>query len=742
VVVPAPADQLRHLKVNVWPGGRVLRFTIWAALLTACAASLALQQADTRYEFDVLPETIAHQEGAAFQAPVAGQVSWPWQGAPDTMSNGRRSRLILFEDGRPLGPPHQLHVEIRGLGNGRYSHWNGVILFSASDNSDPRTNGRHYHALDRARPSPSVTVLPWLLLLAWTIPSARKVWIHTQKSWPIRTFSSTYCDLERRIGALGIFLIAAAPAVVFANVMVLRHWPMPAAITPDTASFIGLNEARTIGYPTFLKTVTGLFGDLRLLVPIQLNLLLGSIVVLGWAVARVVGRPVCGFALVLALALNPSLLTWTEHVMSEGLFIPLLLAHVAFVLLLLRRPSRATAALASMTLVGAILVRPAAYSLLLNLPLLILLLRRRQPAILAWAIIPAAALYLAAACAHKSALGTWQSQSFGGYTLLGKVALLIHGNLPGAPPVGEEIYRRIAAQVRDAETKRFPTEFWVYTANWYDEILYRKISPVLSDYVKRTDPNSSNNGDAVWRQMNSVAWSLAVRVIEHDPMGYLKLILAQYYGLWSISLTASVPMGDHYVELMDRSLQYLNENPNLRLWAEQVGLGEDLFVIARAGYSENSPSYRRLDRFLPTTIPAFRFVLTSIVACVVFLLCPYWLWRLLTGRPVLGISAALLYLGVTLAGYYFLVASVEFALARYVDAFEGITLSIDVISLAVVLAYCWVSMPAILSAFRGVFVRNRSAENQLPGWGAWLSPQKRAAHQPHRGCPGRQKRND
>ncbi len=54
------------------------------------------------------------------------------------------SLLVLLEDGRPLGPPHQTHEEIRAQGMGRYSHWNGTLFFSARDNSDPRTNGRVY----------------------------------------------------------------------------------------------------------------------------------------------------------------------------------------------------------------------------------------------------------------------------------------------------------------------------------------------------------------------------------------------------------------------------------------------------------------------------------------------------------------------------------------------------------------------------------------------------------------------
>src|SRR5262249_35743490 len=33
------------------------------------------------------------------------------------------SRLELFEDGKPLGPPHQMHDVIRNKGGGAFSHW-------------------------------------------------------------------------------------------------------------------------------------------------------------------------------------------------------------------------------------------------------------------------------------------------------------------------------------------------------------------------------------------------------------------------------------------------------------------------------------------------------------------------------------------------------------------------------------------------------------------------------------------
>ncbi len=55
-----------------------------------------------------------------------------------------RSRVQLFEDGAALGPAHSAHAEIRRIGRGRFSHWSDRVYFSASDNSDPRANGRRY----------------------------------------------------------------------------------------------------------------------------------------------------------------------------------------------------------------------------------------------------------------------------------------------------------------------------------------------------------------------------------------------------------------------------------------------------------------------------------------------------------------------------------------------------------------------------------------------------------------------
>jgi hypothetical protein len=66
----------------------------------------------------------------------------------DTMEQPQRSPFLLYEGTRPLGPPHSDHSEILRYGHGRFSHWNfSGFIFSSSDGTNPRYNGRTYWAV-------------------------------------------------------------------------------------------------------------------------------------------------------------------------------------------------------------------------------------------------------------------------------------------------------------------------------------------------------------------------------------------------------------------------------------------------------------------------------------------------------------------------------------------------------------------------------------------------------------------
>lgn len=77
-----------------------------------------------------------------------GEVSVPLPNMADTPDQPLRSPIVIYEDGKPLGPSHIVHSDIAKLGDGRFSHWTGIgFIFSSSDNSDPNLNGRTYWAV-------------------------------------------------------------------------------------------------------------------------------------------------------------------------------------------------------------------------------------------------------------------------------------------------------------------------------------------------------------------------------------------------------------------------------------------------------------------------------------------------------------------------------------------------------------------------------------------------------------------
>ena len=83
--------------------------------------------------------------GMAFRAHV--DVFEPLEEPNDAEQH---SPVVLYEDGKPLGPAHSMIADIASKGGGRYTHMKGVgMVFSSSDNTDPRKNGRHYTAMCR-----------------------------------------------------------------------------------------------------------------------------------------------------------------------------------------------------------------------------------------------------------------------------------------------------------------------------------------------------------------------------------------------------------------------------------------------------------------------------------------------------------------------------------------------------------------------------------------------------------------
>ena len=93
-----------------------------------------------RYEWKVDPSAIAPERGYAFVIHLRKVTGLPAFLMPyDDSEHPTASSLQLYYHGVPLGPAHSSHDDIRNLGNGRYSHWKGWVLFSLRENTDPRS---------------------------------------------------------------------------------------------------------------------------------------------------------------------------------------------------------------------------------------------------------------------------------------------------------------------------------------------------------------------------------------------------------------------------------------------------------------------------------------------------------------------------------------------------------------------------------------------------------------------------
>ena len=95
-----------------------------------------------KYKASYVLTNASRVKGHSYQVTLPELTSYA-----DTAANAFASPIVILEDGKSLGPPHTVHVDIAKNGNGAFSHWGNSIYFSSSDGTDPTTNGRHYQAV-------------------------------------------------------------------------------------------------------------------------------------------------------------------------------------------------------------------------------------------------------------------------------------------------------------------------------------------------------------------------------------------------------------------------------------------------------------------------------------------------------------------------------------------------------------------------------------------------------------------
>ncbi|HMF11671.1 MAG TPA: hypothetical protein VKE94_05175 [Gemmataceae bacterium] len=126
-----------------------LRFAIVAVYL-ACAMTWLVVTRQIRPNFSVrrsLRALLARHQGPRPLGSIVHDAGHCYRAAVDPilLSDVESiSRVQVYENGVALPRARCDHETIRHQGRGTFSHWNGMVYFSATDNSDPRTNGRGY----------------------------------------------------------------------------------------------------------------------------------------------------------------------------------------------------------------------------------------------------------------------------------------------------------------------------------------------------------------------------------------------------------------------------------------------------------------------------------------------------------------------------------------------------------------------------------------------------------------------
>jgi len=153
-----------------------------------------------------------------------------------------RSPIRLFEDGEPLGPAHCGHDDIRTLGRGRYSHWGAKVYFSASDNSDPNTNGRVYSVVP-----PEGWRRGWKGVVPETAcapgDEQHKEWADQEP--PVELAPGQRVSVEWALAPLDPAIIFRLPDSAFA-VAVPSEWPSDAE---STSTLMLLEDGRPLPLP-------------------------------------------------------------------------------------------------------------------------------------------------------------------------------------------------------------------------------------------------------------------------------------------------------------------------------------------------------------------------------------------------------------------------------------------------------------------------------------------------------------
>lgn len=507
--------------------------------ITACVAAW-LSLVGYRIAMEIPVSAVLPEIGLAYQIDLRSLRRGPFVSSGDAISTPAASTAILWEDGNPLGPAHSLHLEVRDLGGGRFSHWGESLIFSASDSSDPRANNRKY-VLEVPLYLPIYyPLLPTAFLTIMLIPKRRKLVKAVPAKWRVVMNNGFVVRSSYRNYFFwgGILLLWGYFNLVF---YMLLPGPVPA---PDTLGYLIWSLYRTVGYPALLDTYRFFFQSWESLPLFQLNLLLLGLFSLSYAISRLSGSYTIGWLFLALVTSAGNMLLSAADMLAEASFSTFFMMHLGFFFIFLNGGRSHVGLLCGLALAATILINSVAVVLLVPSILFAIFLPdlRRKMFIM---IFPAVIAWLAPSAYNYARNGVFESSIAAGYALAGHVAWGIR-SYPGS--VFAEEARLIERRLTPVLMKRpanFPNvaAYIDYTTNEYNTLLWGNIVPELRNYYSGVCSQENPLKDLIrcsWRecesqcllQLNSTLLQLTKETVFRNSAQYAYHVLAHFYGLW------------------------------------------------------------------------------------------------------------------------------------------------------------------------------------------------------------------
>lgn len=430
---------------------------------------------------------------------------------PDDTSPPPASNLRVYEDGKLLGPAHSIHQEVSDLGEGRFSYWRvpgqNILVFSASDNSDPRTNGKTY-AIRGIYTTPGFVLV--LLLLPLVVFILQRFII--SPNW------------------LPAFQAATITAVCLVWINTLGGF---VAYSPDSATYYNWSTLVPLGYPIFLAAI----GNLAAVPLVQMLLLGGAAFFLCLATNQIsVGA---GLATLLAFICSTPIFLGAFALLSEALFAPLLLVNLGAAIFAITQPGKKSwPVLLAASAAAIMFVRPAGYYAPIGILFLLVAFRSQRRFLARWSLVPLLIFVALTFTANLAVRGsTTQSQI--GRVLFPHVAFFFDPSFASDQDreIAEIFDRTLAshrARYREQVTllERFLFSMRDYNARLSDmeKALYEKVSVGSETYA------------GYMRRLDQTYLRLFLQTVIHRPLAYLGTICEQLYGAWTQAILVNSPI--------------------------------------------------------------------------------------------------------------------------------------------------------------------------------------------------------